>query len=105
MKTAKRISYFHQRFLDQFYNFEDLSLTLAAEVGPRHEFENSITVRLHRATSSVQLFVKLLSARHKLLVANRGEIAIRVLRAARELSIPTMAIYAYEDRFSDHYQC
>ncbi|MEQ9738334.1 MAG: pyruvate carboxylase [Algiphilus sp.] len=38
----------------------------------------------------------------KLLVANRGEIAIRVMRAAAELGIPTVAIYAREDRFSLH---
>ena len=38
----------------------------------------------------------------KLLVANRGEIAIRVFRAATELGIPTVAIYAEEDRFSRH---
>jgi pyruvate carboxylase len=38
----------------------------------------------------------------KLLVANRGEIAIRVLRAASELNITTVAIYTYEDRFSQH---
>ena len=38
----------------------------------------------------------------KLLVANRGEIAIRVLRAASELNIPTVAIFTYEDRFSLH---
>ncbi len=38
----------------------------------------------------------------KLLVANRGEIAIRIMRAAVELDIATVAIYAREDRFSLH---
>ncbi len=38
----------------------------------------------------------------KLLVANRGEIAIRVLRAASELKLRTVAIYTYEDRYSLH---
>lgn len=38
----------------------------------------------------------------KILVANRGEIAIRVFRAASELGIKTVAIYTYEDRFSLH---
>ncbi|MTI10297.1 pyruvate carboxylase [Curvivirga aplysinae] len=38
----------------------------------------------------------------KLLVANRGEIAIRIFRAANELGIKTVAIYSYEDRFSLH---
>src|SRR5438105_4530186 len=39
---------------------------------------------------------------HKLLVANRSEIAIRVFRAATELGLRTVAIYSYEDRFSLH---
>ena len=38
----------------------------------------------------------------KLLVANRGEIAIRVFRAAAELKIKTVAVYTYEDRYSLH---
>ena len=38
----------------------------------------------------------------KLLVANRGEISIRVMRAAAEMGIRTVAIYAYEDRFALH---
>jgi len=38
----------------------------------------------------------------RLLIANRGEIAIRVMRAATELGIRTIAVYANEDRFSLH---
>ncbi len=38
----------------------------------------------------------------KILVANRGEIAIRVFRAAVELKIKTVAVYTYEDRYSLH---
>ncbi|MGE0371843.1 MAG: pyruvate carboxylase [Gammaproteobacteria bacterium] len=38
----------------------------------------------------------------RLLVANRGEIAIRVMRAAAELEIESIAIYSQEDRFALH---
>lgn len=38
----------------------------------------------------------------KILVANRGEIAIRVARAATELGLKTVGIYAQEDRFALH---
>ena len=38
----------------------------------------------------------------RLLVANRGEIAIRVFRAAAEMGIATVAIYAEEDKLSLH---
>lgn len=43
-----------------------------------------------------------MAIQQKLLVANRGEIAIRVFRAATELGLRTVAIYAEEDRFSRH---
>src|SRR5699024_1183785 len=38
----------------------------------------------------------------KILVANRGEIAIRVFRACVELGIETVAIYAKEDEYAVH---
>jgi len=38
----------------------------------------------------------------KLLVANRGEIAIRICRAATELGLGTVAVYSNEDRFALH---
>ena len=38
----------------------------------------------------------------KVLVANPGEIAIRVLRACTEINVKTVAIIIYEDRYSQH---
>jgi len=38
----------------------------------------------------------------KLLVANRGEIAIRIFRACTEINVKTVGIYTYEDRYSLH---
>ncbi|MEL0454902.1 pyruvate carboxylase [Flavobacteriaceae bacterium SZ-1-7] len=38
----------------------------------------------------------------KVLVANRGEIAIRIFRACTEINVKTIGIYTYEDRYSLH---
>ncbi|WP_411032283.1 pyruvate carboxylase [Spongiimicrobium sp. 3-5] len=39
---------------------------------------------------------------NKVLVANRGEIAIRIFRACVEIGIKTVGVYTYEDRYSLH---
>ena len=38
----------------------------------------------------------------KLMAANRSEIAIRIFRAATEMNMRTVAIYAQEDRLAVH---
>lgn len=41
---------------------------------------------------------------NKILIANRGEIAIRIIRACREMGIMTVAVYSEADRYALHTQ-
>lgn len=41
---------------------------------------------------------------NKILIANRGEIAIRIMRACKELGIKTVAVYSEADKNSQHVQ-
>ena len=38
----------------------------------------------------------------KILIANRGEIAVRIIRACKEWGIPTVAVHSDVDRESMH---
>lgn len=39
---------------------------------------------------------------NKILIANRGEIAMRIIRTAKEMGIKTVAVYSTADRDSLH---
>jgi hypothetical protein len=67
------------------------------EEGDADEPKESTTIHHIRANSSI-MQVK------KILVANRGEIPIRIFRTAHELSLHTIAVFSYEDRLSMHRQ-
>jgi pyruvate carboxylase len=64
--------------------------------GESHQSRNTVHQRLRANSSIMQL--------KKILVANRGEIPIRIFRTAHELSLQTVAVYSYEDRLSMHRQ-
>ncbi len=58
--------------------------------------QNFVHQRLRANSSIMQL--------KKILVANRGEIPIRIFRTAHELSLQTVAVFSHEDRLGTHRQ-
>ena len=42
------------------------------------------------------------SKKHKILIANRGEIAIRIMQACRKLGLDFVALFTEPDRHSEH---
>lgn len=64
--------------------------------GDTHHRANTVHQRLRANSSIMQL--------KKILVANRGEIPIRIFRTAHELSLQTVAVFSHEDRLSMHRQ-
>ena len=64
--------------------------------GETHATANTVHSRLRANSSIMQM--------KKILVANRGEIPIRIFRTAHELSLQTVAVYSYEDRMGMHRQ-
>jgi hypothetical protein len=64
--------------------------------GETHTTANTAHSRLRAKSSIMHL--------KKILVANRGEIPIRIFRTAHELSLQTIAVFSYEDRMGMHRQ-
>ena len=64
--------------------------------GEDHHDHHDVHRRLRANSSIMQL--------RKILVANRGEIPIRIFRTAHELSLQTVAVYSHEDRLGMHRQ-
>ncbi|KAJ1648347.1 pyruvate carboxylase [Coemansia asiatica] len=78
-------------------NLHVLSQGKAEEVERRFHMPNEEGLQHLKKTSPV-----VTKTFHKVLIANRGEIAMRIMRTAHELGLKTVAIYAYEDRLSMH---
>ncbi|KAI9755438.1 MAG: hypothetical protein M4579_004295 [Chaenotheca gracillima] len=72
---------------------------MAGDDDNRSEFgdHHGQNMRRLRANSSIMEL-------KKILVANRGEIPIRIFRTAHELSLQTVAVFSYEDRLGMHRQ-
>lgn len=80
----------YYRLIELYWSLEKRVLTFQYRTGSK-------LLRLHILASPTMKQVRLL-------VANRGEIASRVLASARELDMYTIAIFSAEDRFAGYRQ-
>lgn len=80
--------------------------TLASAANGGAIGSRALASQTHRSYSSTVPKSIPISGKYKLdgkvLIANRGEIAIRISRAARELGLKSVAIYAPQDKESPH---
>jgi pyruvate carboxylase len=75
----------------------ELAIDDADFIEDHNEHHQDSVHRRLRANSTIMHF-------QKILVANRGEIPIRIFRTAHELSLQTVAVYSHEDRLGMHRQ-
>ncbi|ODV60182.1 pyruvate carboxylase [Ascoidea rubescens DSM 1968] len=67
-----------------------------------HQIDSSYAVPPPKNLGNIRDNMTILGSMNKILVANRGEIPIRIFRTAHELSMQTVAIFSHEDRLSMH---
>src|ERR1700733_7279848 len=79
-----------------------LNLELSAPAAITTPSNMSISPHGNQSAASKPMAPPAAASAKRLLAANRNEIAIRVFRAATELGLRTVAIYAQEDRLSIH---
>ncbi|KAI0482502.1 pyruvate carboxylase [Xylariaceae sp. FL0804] len=82
---------------------EDLQLKNSQAPGDEDVFEEELAPKGAKTAHHIRANSSIIHPK-KLLVANRGEIPIRIFRTAHELSLHTVAVFSYEDRLSMHRQ-
>jgi hypothetical protein len=74
-------------------------------IRPKHLLVNNVFERkssTQAIKNGYKEFVENTPPFKKVLAANRGEIAVRIMRACNELGIKSAGIYSHEDRFTQH---